>query len=73
MKNEQSMVSTEPLGLTPEQCCEIIPSPVLFKKLVSARWLKPVVDRHKATLYDYGDLKLCWARLRRGEYPEVKQ
>lgn len=35
----------------------------------AAGWLKPVVRRHKMTLYSVADLHRCANRLEAGEYP----
>ena len=48
--------------------------PKLYRSQKLARriakyWLKPVVRQHRCVLYDAGDCKAAWRRLRRGEMP----
>lgn len=55
------------LGFRPDEAAEVIGSPQLLTELVQAGWLKPVLQRHKLTLYDGDDLTRCWTRLLAGE------
>jgi hypothetical protein len=69
----QPLMKTNPLdlkhGLHPEEAAAALGSVQLFRELVAAHWIKPVVKRHKLTLYDREDLARCWARLCQGEHP----
>jgi hypothetical protein len=42
----------------------------VFDALVAAGWLKPVVSRHKLTLFDYTDLDNCIDRMKEEGLPE---
>lgn len=56
-------------GLRPEKAAAEIGSKQLLDECVAAGWIKPVVQRHKLTLYDYTALAKCWARIAGGELP----
>jgi len=58
------------LGLRPDEAAEVIGSEQLFREMVSAGWLRPVVQRHKITLYDRGHVAAAWARILSGESPK---
>ncbi len=57
------------LGFRPDQAAEMMGSAILFEEMVEAKWVKPVVQRHKLTLYDGGALAKAWARILKGEVP----
>ena len=41
----------------------------LLQEVVAAGWLKPVIRRHKLTLYDRGDIAAVWSRILSGDIP----
>jgi hypothetical protein len=45
----------------------------LLKLMVAARWIAPVVQRKRLTLYRRVDLDACCSRLDAGEFPEVEK
>ncbi len=47
-----------------------VKSPVVFFAFVQAGWLKPVVKRHKLTLFDYQDLNDCVDRMKQEGLPD---
>jgi hypothetical protein len=57
------------LGYRPEETAFILGSVQLFDEMVAAKWLKPVVSRHKLLLFDRGDISRAWARILNGEEP----
>lgn len=57
------------LGLRPEEAAFVLGSSQLFAEMVSAGWLRPVVNRHKLQLFDRGDICRAWARILAGEQP----
>ena len=57
-------------GLRPPECAAAVGSMELFNEMKAAGWISPVVQRHKITLYDAGDLAKCWARILNGEVPQ---
>ena len=57
------------LGLRPSDAAELIGSETLFEEMRKAGWIKPTVERHKLTLYDYGAVVKCWVRVLGGELP----
>jgi hypothetical protein len=57
------------LGYRPDEGAFVLGSEKLFQECVEAGWLRPVVKRHKLTLYAYSDITRCWARIQGGETP----
>ena len=57
------------LGLRPDEAAALIGSEELFRQMVGAKWIKPVIQRHKLTLYDRGHLTAVWLRILAGESP----
>jgi hypothetical protein len=57
------------LGYRPDEVAFILGSVQLFDEMVAAKWLRPVVNRHKLLLYDRGDISRAWARIINGEEP----
>jgi len=66
-------IAAQPLGLTTEDAGKMVASPQLFEHMIMAGWIKPVVNRHRLRLWDVEDVKTCWARIRLGNYPEIKR
>jgi len=56
-------------GLRPNEAAFALGSEKLLKECVAAGWIKPIVKRHKLTLYDRADIASCWARILGGEVP----
>jgi hypothetical protein len=57
------------LGYRPDEAATMLGSEQLLNECVAAGWIKPVMQRHKLTLYDGGALAKCWARILAGEVP----
>lgn len=57
------------LGYRPDQAADVLGSADLLDRCVAAGWLKPVVQRHKLTLYTFSDLARVWSRIERGDFP----
>jgi hypothetical protein len=57
------------LGLRPDDVDFIFGSRILREEMVAAGWLKPVVRRHKLTLFDAGEVNRAWSRILSGELP----
>jgi hypothetical protein len=57
------------LGYRPDEAAQVVGSEQLLNEMVAAQWLKPKIQRHKMTLYDYSDIAKCWARICKGEIP----
>jgi len=62
-----------PLSLNTAEAADFIGSPQVFDDMRRARWLAPVVERHKLVQWDRGELEKCYARLRTGQYPGKAQ
>jgi hypothetical protein len=60
-----------PLALNVEEASEYLGSHELLRKMRAAAWIKPVVERHKLTLFDRAELETCYSRVRAGEFPSV--
>ena len=67
-KSKQSL-SMGRYGLRPPQVAEVIGSVELVRRMEHHGWLKPVVKQKKLTLFDSGDVAVCWQRIRSGEVP----
>jgi hypothetical protein len=64
--------SLKRLGLRPDDVDHILGSRTLRQEMVAAGWLRPVIQRHKLTLYDAGEVTRAWGRILGGETPERK-
>lgn len=60
---------TPKFGLRPDEAAFALGSEQILIECVEADWIRPVVQRHRLTLYDAGDVARCWARLVSGEVP----
>lgn len=74
MKNESYSFAqlSGKLGVSTEEAGNMVGSDAIFREMVSAKWLKPVVDRHRLRLFDRADVVACWGRLKDGEALEAK-
>jgi hypothetical protein len=59
-------------GFRPPEAADALGSEKLLAECVTAGWIKPVLKRHKLTLYDRADIATCWARILAGELPNQK-
>lgn len=57
------------LGYRADEIIFLIGSRQLFDEMVAAKWLIPVVNRHKLQVFDRGQLSRAWARILNGEQP----
>ncbi len=57
------------LGYRPDEAADVLGSSQLLAEAVAAGWIKPVVQRHKLTLFDGAKLAQVWARICVGELP----
>ena len=58
-------------GMRPPEVAEAFGSRTLFEQAVKAGLLKPMISRHKLTIYDSGAVAQAWARILAGELPGV--
>jgi hypothetical protein len=65
------LVQIQPSLVRPEAAAAILGSEELLDDMVAKGWLKPVVRRHKLTLYSVKALQACAARLEAGESAPV--
>jgi len=65
-----SKIELKPFNIPTEMAVILIGQEKLFNKMVSAGWIKPVVDKNRCRLWSYEDVKTCAFRLKNGEYPE---
>ena len=68
-KNQFSHLADIKLGFRREEAAFLLGSIQLVDELIRARWLTPVVNRHKLQLFDRGQISRVWARLLNGEQP----
>lgn len=66
------MITNTKYGMRPGDVDEALGSQKLREEVVAAGWLKPVIQRHKLTLYNAADVARVWARILAGELPEPK-
>jgi hypothetical protein len=59
----------EKFGYRPDEAAFALGSSLLLQECVEAKWLRPIVKRHKLTLYAQSDIARCWARILGGEVP----
>ena len=57
------------LALRPDDVDFMLGSRTLREEMLAAGWLKPVVQRHKLTLFDAAEVSKAWARILNGETP----
>ena len=57
-------------GMRPEEVDYALGSRKLKEEMVSAGWLTPVIQRHKMTIFDSGEVARAWARILAGETPK---
>ena len=57
------------LGLRPDEVASALGSVQLLRAMITAGWIRPVIQRHKLTLYDAGDVARAWSRILNGENP----
>jgi hypothetical protein len=58
------------LGYRPCEAAFALGSEKLLQECVQAGWLKPIIKRHRLTLYALSDITRCWARILGGEVPQ---
>ena len=73
IKNRLVFLADAKLGYRPEETAFILGSVQLFDEMVAARWLQPVVSRHRLLLFDRGDISRAWARILNGEEPPRRE
>jgi hypothetical protein len=56
-------------GYRPGEAAFALGSEKLLQECVKAEWLRPILKRHKLTLYAQSDIARCWARILSGETP----
>lgn len=61
--------NTIKFGFRPHEAALALGSEKLLDECIAAGWIKPIVKRHKLTLYDRADIASCWARILAGEVP----
>ena len=59
-------------GLRPDEAAFALGSSKILEECVEGGWLKPIIQRHKLTLFDAGDVARCWARILAGEVPQPR-
>lgn len=56
-----------------EEAEGIVGGPQILKLLCEAGWLRPVIQAHRLTRYDYEDCVVAWKRLKMEGYDALKQ
>ena len=69
---KQNSNSVPKFGLRPPEAAFALGSAKILEECIAAGWLRPVIQRHKLTIFDAGDVARCWARLVGGEDPSLK-
>lgn len=79
MKWEEIMLAAErrrvvvPRLMRREAAGDYLTVPGLLVLMEDAGWIKPVVHRHRMTLYDQRQIDACIDRLAGGEFPDAVQ
>jgi hypothetical protein len=68
-RNVLTNIQITKYGFRPQEAAFALGSEKLLEECVDAGWLKPIIQRHKLTLYDRGHIASCWARILDGEVP----
>jgi hypothetical protein len=68
-----STVIIQPLLLRAGDAAAYVGCEGLLKRMVAARWIKPVVREKRLTLYRRADLDACCSRLDADGLPEVEK
>lgn len=63
------MKEMEKLGYRPTDVQVLFGSVQIYRDVVEAGWLKPIIQRKRLTVFDRSDVLRVWERIRRGEYP----
>lgn len=63
------MKEMEKLGYRPSDVQVLFGSVQIYRDVVEAGWLKPIIQRKRLTVFDRSDVLRVWERIRRGEYP----
>jgi hypothetical protein len=64
------ITASQPQELTDTHGAELyVHQPALFKRMVDAGWIKPVVRERKTVLWRYKHLESCVDRLEAGDTP----
>ena len=64
-----ALLADAKFGFREDEAEFVVGSPQLLHEMVAAKWIKPVVHRHKLVIFDRGDLSRAWARILNGEQP----
>lgn len=64
----ESLPQFQKLGLRPDEAAHALGSVNLFKRMVRAKWIVPVVKGSRCTLYDVNDVAYAFQRLKRGDH-----
>jgi hypothetical protein len=65
-----STLLLRPRLLRASPAAEYVGGEGLLKRMREAGWIKPLIQRHKMTIYRLADLDACCSRLDAGEFPE---
>lgn len=71
MKISELNLSIEPENVTIQLAEFVVGNAGLFQKMRDARWVKPVVQEKKCTLFSLSEVRVACARLRNGELPAI--
>jgi hypothetical protein len=63
--------SFEPVkyGLRRDEAGDALGGPAVLGACEDAKWIKPVIHRHKLKVYARTDIARCWLRIEHGESP----
>jgi len=68
-REKLTLLADVKLGFNHEEAEFVLGSPQLLAEMVAAKWITPVIKRHKLHLFDRGHLSRAWARILNGEEP----
>ena len=68
-RRELTVLADIKLGFRREEAAFLLGSIQIVDEMVRAKWLIPVVNRHRLQIFDRGQISRAWARILNGEIP----
>jgi len=68
-RKELTLLADIKLGFRREEVAFLLGSVQLVDEMVRAKWLVPVINRHRLLIFDRGQISRAWARILNGEMP----
>lgn len=69
IRDKLALIADTKLGFRPDEVVFVLGSAELFAEMVAAKWLQPIINRHRLQLFDRSDISRAWARVLNGDEP----